>query len=215
LSDGASSFTASTGSTSVDITSWNSDSLTVTPPLDFDGQFDLTITATATEASNGDTSSTVETLTVNVVNDHSEDEVNSIYGTNNDNNLTGTAGDDYISGRGGDDTIFGGSGDDVITGGSGNDTAFGEAGNDTYVMNPFDGSDTFSGGDGGGWIDVIDISAMAANDPTNPWTIEVSGVQVEYDLATGALEFNPDTAGVISFSDGSELTFDGIEKIEW
>jgi hypothetical protein len=215
LSDGASSFTASTGSTSVDITSWNSDSLTVTPPLDFDGQFDLTITATATEASNGDTSSTVETLTVNVVNDHSEDEVNSIYGTNNDNNLTGTAGDDYISGRGGDDTIFGGSGDDVITGGSGNDTAFGETGNDTYVMNPFDGSDTFSGGDGGGWIDVIDISAMAANDPTNPWTIEVSGVQMEYDIAAGALDLNSDSVGVISFSDGSELTFDGIEKIEW
>ncbi|VAW50728.1 T1SS secreted agglutinin (RTX) [hydrothermal vent metagenome] len=215
LTDGANSFTASTNATNVDITSWSNDSLTVTPPLDFDGQFDLTITTTATETSNGDTSSTVEALTVNVVNDYSEDAVNSIYGTNGNNYLSGTDGDDYISGRGGNDTLVGGAGDDVLNGGAGNDSASGGEGNDTYVMNPFDGSDYFSGGDGGGWIDTIDITTMAANDPDNPWTIEVAGVQVEYNLAAGALELNPDTAGVITFNDGSELSFDGVERIEW
>ena len=251
LSDGTNSFTASAGSSSVDITGWNGDSLTVTPPLDFDGQFDLTVTATATESSNGDTSSTVETLTVNVVNDFTEDAVNSIYGTSGNNNITGTSGDDYISGRdgndrlyGGDgddvldggagndrlygdagndaldggtgnDRLYGGDGDDVLKGGAGNDRAYGEGGNDTYVMDLLGGNDSFSGGDGGGWTDVIDVSEMTMIDPDNPWTIEVDGAQVEYDLAAGALEMNPDTAGVITFGDGSELSFDGVERIEW
>ena len=84
---------------------------------------------------------------------------------------------------------------ETINGTEGNDKAAGGEGNDTYVMNPFDGSDYFSGGEGGGWIDTIDISEIAANDPDNPWTLVVDGVQVEYDLAAGALELNPDTAG--------------------
>ncbi len=122
---------------------------------------------------------------------------------------------DEIRGEGGNDNITGAAGDDTISGGAGNDRAYGGEGNDTYVMNPFDGSDYFNGGDGGGWTDAIDVSAMMVIDPDNPWTIEVDGTQVEYDIAANALELNPDTAGVITFGDGSELSFDGVERIEW
>ena len=82
-------------------------------------------------------------------------------------------------------------------------------------MNPFDGSDYFNGGEGGGWTDAIDLSATAGADPDNPWTFEVDGVQLQYELASGALELSPDTSGVITFGDGTELAFDGLEKIEW
>jgi len=38
---------------------------------------------------------------------------------------------------------------------------------------------------------------------------------MEYDLAMGALELTPDSAGSVTFADGSELMFDGVEKITW
>jgi len=40
--------------------------LTITPDQDYNGSFDLTVTATATEAANGDTAQTADTLTVSV-----------------------------------------------------------------------------------------------------------------------------------------------------
>jgi len=141
--------------------------------------------------------------------------VDEIRGEGGNDRITGSLGDDAISGGSGNDNLTGGAGDDVLSGGTGNDTATGGEGNDTYVMNPFDGSDYFAGGEGGGWTDAIDISAVAANDPDNPWTIEVDGLQVEYEIAEGALALDPDTAGVISFGDGSELSFEGVERIEW
>ncbi len=103
----------------------------------------------------------------------------------------------------------------TLSGGDGDDRAWGGEGNDTYVVNPFDGSDYFHGGNGGGWTDAIELSATVASDPDSPWTLEVDGIQVQYELASGALELNPDTSGVITFGDGSELAFDGLEKIEW
>jgi len=75
--------------------------------------------------------------------------------------------------------------------------------------------DTFSGGEGVGWTDAIDVSATLAVDTDSPWTIEVDGVQLEYDLAAGALDLGQDVSGEISFADGSELSFDGLERIEW
>ncbi|PCJ83228.1 MAG: hypothetical protein COA54_15725, partial [Thiotrichaceae bacterium] len=143
------------------------------------------------------------------------EDVEQIRGEGGNDKITGSSADDTISGGSGNDDLSGGAGDDVLIGGSGNDTASGGEGNDTYVMNPFDGSDYFSGGEGGGWIDTIDVSEIAANDPDNPWTLVVDGMQVEYDLAAGALELNPEAAGVVSFNDGSELSFDGVERIEW
>ena len=98
-----------------------------------------------------------------------------------------------------------------------NDLAAGGEGADTYIFGDMDGSDYFQGGQGGGWTDVIQLDAAnnIANDPDNPWTISVNGAEVEFDLADGALALAPDTNGVVTMADGSELTFEGVEQIEW
>ncbi len=142
-----------------------------------------------------------------VANITADDVVNSIE-DDSEIAVSGTDGDDVINAGQGNDTIHGGAGDDVVTGGDGSDT---------YFFNPFDGNDTFHGGDGGAWTDVIHLDATAdpGADPSEPWTITVDGQEVEYDLAAQALALDPDSAGVISLSDGSELIFDGVEKIEW
>ncbi|MGE8501468.1 MAG: retention module-containing protein [Pseudomonas sp.] len=71
LSDGVHSFTATTGATSTDISSWNLGNLSITPPANYNGTFDLKITATATEGANGDHASTSLNLpvTVHAIND--------------------------------------------------------------------------------------------------------------------------------------------------
>ena len=115
--------------------------------------------------------------------------------------------------------LRGNAGDDTLEGGSGNDRVWGGEGDDTYIFHAFDGKDTFHGG--GGWADVIelDTDAYAGTEYSdNPWTIAVNGELIsdeEIIAADGALALNPDTTGVISMADGSELIFDGIEEIRW
>ena len=65
LSDGVHSFTATASNTSVDINGWTLSALTVTPPLNSDADFILTITATSQEGA-GPTASTTAHLTVTV-----------------------------------------------------------------------------------------------------------------------------------------------------
>ncbi|MCK5830891.1 MAG: tandem-95 repeat protein, partial [Methylococcales bacterium] len=142
------------------------------------------------------------------------EEANDIVGTSNSETLKGTDKADHISGEAGDDIINAEAGNDVLNGGSGNDTAFGEEGNDTYEFNPFDGSDTFHGGQGGGWTDTIQLTANP-DEGNNPWTITIDGNKVDYDMQAGVLELQPDTSGVITMADGSELNFDGVETIQW
>ena len=61
--------------------------------------------------------------------------------------------------------------------------------------------------------------SKASADPSapadHPWSIEADGAQVAYDVADGVLELAPDTSGVITFADGSELQFTNVERIEW
>ncbi|WP_281685941.1 retention module-containing protein [Pseudomonas citronellolis] len=66
LSDGTLSFTAGAGKTSVDVTGWDLGKLTITPPQDFNGSFQLQVSATASETSNGDQATSSQTLTVQV-----------------------------------------------------------------------------------------------------------------------------------------------------
>jgi predicted thioesterase len=97
------------------------------------------------------------------------------------------------------------------------DAVYGGDGDDIFAYDPAGDVGYFDGGTGGGWTDVIDLSeALAgAEDPENPWTIMVDGEHVEFDIASHALELNPDTSGVVELADGSELAFHGVEKIEW
>ena len=68
ISDGTNTFTATSGSTTVDVTNWDLDSLTYTASdVSSSGSInELTVTATATEGANGDTASVSETITVTI-----------------------------------------------------------------------------------------------------------------------------------------------------
>ncbi|MCR9152266.1 MAG: hypothetical protein NXH83_19045, partial [Rhodobacteraceae bacterium] len=168
LSDGTHSFTASAGDTAADVTGWNLDALSLTPPEGFAGTMELSVTATSTESDGGATASTTLSMPVTVDGDDPP-EGETIRGDYRDDRLTGTAGgdsidggsgndvidggagDDRIIGLDGNDTIDGGDGDDHIDGGSNHDRIAGGAGDDTIIG--LDGNDTIDGGDGDDTID--------------------------------------------------------------
>ena len=92
LSDGAGhSFTVTASNGEANVTGWNLGSLTVTPPTYYNGQFNLTVTSTSTEALGGSASSTA-TIPVTVV--------PAVYTAS-----VATAGDDTVTGTDGNDII--------------------------------------------------------------------------------------------------------------
>ncbi|MDP6262825.1 MAG: hypothetical protein QGI42_03840 [Rhodospirillales bacterium] len=127
--------------------------------------------------------------------------------------MDGNKGDDTLTGGEGDDTLYGGAGDDTLDGGKGNDEAWGDDGDDLFIFGDGDGSDTFHGG--GGWTDSVqleDVSGGPGGD--SGWTLQVEDGATYTETANG-LEFEGDAAGTIVLEDGSELAFDGFDKIEW
>lgn len=66
LSDGSHSFVATDSLTSVDVSGWSLANLSITPAADYNGDFVLKVTATATETSNGNKASTSLELPVTV-----------------------------------------------------------------------------------------------------------------------------------------------------
>ncbi|MHA6639898.1 Ig-like domain-containing protein, partial [Stutzerimonas frequens] len=105
MSDGTHTFTASAGVSKVDIGQWDLAKLTVTPPAGYSGKFELTVSATATETSNGDNASTVLTLPVTV---HPENALQIGDGANNN-------GDNLINGGNGNDVLLGDTGGTLTT----------------------------------------------------------------------------------------------------
>ena len=86
-----------------------------------------------------------------------------------------------------------------------------------FILNSLDGNDVVHGGTGGGWTDVlqIDVAPSDTGDVDNPWSIEVNGENVEFSMEDGGLDLGTDVSGVISFADGTEVQFDGMEQIQW
>ncbi|WCR45859.1 chitobiase/beta-hexosaminidase C-terminal domain-containing protein [Stutzerimonas stutzeri] len=105
MSDGTHTFTASAGVSKVDIGQWDLAKLTVTPPAGYSGKFELTVSATATETSNGDNASTVLTLPVTV---HPSNALQIGDGANNN-------GDNLINGGNGNDVLLGDTGGTLTT----------------------------------------------------------------------------------------------------
>ncbi|MDK2126900.1 hypothetical protein [Parachitinimonas caeni] len=66
ISDGRRSFTASANNTVADLTGWNLSTLALTPPIQFSGKLELSVVATAIEASNGHRATVSQTLTLQV-----------------------------------------------------------------------------------------------------------------------------------------------------
>jgi hypothetical protein len=94
LTDGSNVFVASIGDTEVNISGWTLTGMTVTPPLDSDTNFQLTVTATATESSNSDTASTVGTIDVAVAGTVDAPSLDLDAGTADDQSLGSATGDE-------------------------------------------------------------------------------------------------------------------------
>ncbi|MBF0444658.1 MAG: hypothetical protein HQL68_03650, partial [Magnetococcales bacterium] len=151
------------------------DGLTVTPALNSDDNFTLTVTATSTEADGGDSATTTGTIDVTVDEHHDDDDHDddhhddnhhdgeTIIGSDKNDKLRGSDSDDVIYGNGGNDKIDGKDGNDIISGGDGNDNIDGDDGNDTIYgddgndnIDGKDGDDTIFGGDGNDHLDGDD-----------------------------------------------------------
>ena len=125
-------------------------------------------------------------------------------------------GDDTVFGSDGDDYIRGNKGDDELSGGAGDDTLQGDQGHDTFIMMEGGGSDVVTGGNGGGWTDAIQLTnSDGSSSPEAGWTLMIEGEEVAVDVADGFLDIGADRQGSITFDDGTEVAFDGIERIEW
>lgn len=141
-----------------------------------------------------------------------------IQGGSGNDNIDGGAGADFISGGSGNDQIDGGAGDDIIYAGGGQNTVNGQDGSDIYVAMEGDGGKTnFSGGSGDGWTDVIVVTNDSGGaSPDDSWTIAIEGgVTIEIDSDMGAVDLGEDVSGTLTLSDGTEIDFSELERIEW
>jgi environmental stress-induced protein Ves len=116
----------------------------------------------------------------------------------------------------GADTLYGGAGDDTLIGGAGDDILRGEAGSDVAYFGVGSGRDDFDGGAGGGWTDTVIIQNAGMGPGQGGWTVVLdNGTELTSTLASGTLELGQDVSGTIVMADGSEMTFDNLERITW
>ncbi|MGA3682251.1 retention module-containing protein [Pseudomonas graminis] len=69
------------------LTGWNLSTLTITPPKDFNGSFNLQVSSTSTESANNDSATTVKSLTVNVASVNDAPVVNTATGNGSEDTL--------------------------------------------------------------------------------------------------------------------------------
>ncbi|MEX2450074.1 MAG: cadherin-like domain-containing protein, partial [Rhodospirillales bacterium] len=124
--------------------------LTLTPPQNFAGDMNLSVTSTATEDDSGDTETTGPVVfTVSV-----SEQGDVIVGTPQNDVLIGGAGDDTINALSGNDTIHAGEGNNVVDAGAGNDTVTAGSGDD--IIDGGSGNDTIHAGEGDNVVDAGD-----------------------------------------------------------
>ncbi|MBG53991.1 MAG: hypothetical protein CML99_16490 [Rhodobiaceae bacterium] len=135
-------------------------------------------------------------------------------GTGNDV-LNGGSGGDVLVGGAGNDILNGGNGDDILFGGAGDDTLKGDDGSDLFIFQTGnDDHDTIIGGSGGGWTDTIQLQANGGGYLDMDWTLSLDSGSIDTS-GLGSYDLTDDASGTITFADGSEITFEGIERIEW
>ena len=143
-----------------------------------------------------------------------------IQGGTGDDTLHGDAGDDNIQGGFGDDSLYGGDGDDSLNGGVGNDIIEGGDGDDTIAG--FDGEDTITGGAGadalyGGLNSDVFFGGNGGDvvkggedpDESDYDVLDLTGSNVDF------ITYDPNDPekGVVTFLDGSTMTFSEIENV--
>ncbi|MEQ9142836.1 MAG: hypothetical protein RLO08_00620, partial [Parvibaculaceae bacterium] len=138
-----------------------------------------------------------------------------LYGGSGNDKLEGKDGDDILVGGLGDDYMKGGKGDDILFGGAGDDTLKGEDGSDLFIFQTGNGdTDTVYGGSGSSWTDTIQLQGSDGGYLETDWTLTLDHGAIEAS-DIGSYDLSEDAAGTITFADGSEISFDGIERIEW
>jgi Ca2+-binding RTX toxin-like protein len=140
--------------------------------------------------------------------------IEGITGSNYDDVLTGDSGDNTLAGGMGDDTISGGAGDDTLTGDAGSDLLVGGAGDDVFLFGAGDDDDTVQGGLAGGWTDTIMLDGVTGDYLTGDWTLTLTSGSIE-GVTSDALNLSQDAEGTIIIADGSTVSFEGIEQIQW
>ncbi|MGB4072523.1 cadherin-like domain-containing protein, partial [Pseudomonas sp.] len=116
------------------------------PRAGYTGTLNLTLSGTATETTNGHTTSSSQSFSITI--SDTTDTLTS--GSASNETLTGTSGNDLIRGYNGNDTLNGGDGNDLIYGGAGNDTLNGGIGND-HLYGGVD-NDTLNGDAGNDYL---------------------------------------------------------------
>ncbi|MBO6521931.1 MAG: tandem-95 repeat protein [Rhodospirillales bacterium] len=136
-----------------------------------------------------------------------------IDGGDGDDYINGEYGDDTLYGGAGDDTLVGGDGNDIMEGGAGNDEAYGGSGDDLFIFGAGDGADYFDGGNG--WSDTIQLDGVDGGPGGDSgWTMQLDD-GATYTETEDGIVFDSEASGKIELADGSELTFEGVEKLEW
>ncbi|CAM3485552.1 beta strand repeat-containing protein [Thalassospira profundimaris] len=139
----------------------------------------------------------------------------SLDGGDGNDRLLGGAGSDMLLGGAGNDILLGGEGDDTLIGGIGDDSLYGGGGSDLFIFNMGDGKDHVDGGANGWTTDTIELhGAGGSNIDSSDWTLVLDEGEITKSKGH-SLELSTDSSGTIVFSDGSELTFSNVERIEW
>ncbi len=140
-----------------------------------------------------------------------------LHGGDGDDTLKGESGDDVLFGGGGADDMQGGEGDDTLVGGTGADTMQGGDGHDLFLVGEGLGDDSvFGGGGGSTWTDVIQLEASDGDlgEFGVDWTVtlDTGGIAATSD---DAIELTEGSDGVISLADGTQITFQDIDRIQF
>ena len=207
--------------------------LQVTPAPNSGADFQLTVSATSTEASGGDSETVTGTIDVVVAADadapdlSAPDVITIGDPSAGDETITGTSGDDTLIGGGGDDTISGLQGDDVIYGDDPDDSGATVDGDGNLVapldiassLNDLDGSETLS-------IAITGVPADATlnhgtfDTATGIWTLdEADLVDLEITVPPGSEDFqlavdatatdtDPDTGAIDTETTSTTITVD-------
>jgi Ca2+-binding RTX toxin-like protein len=138
-------------------------------------------------------------------------------GGDGNDTMQGGNGADTMLGDAGNDVMNGGSGDDVLFGGDGNDVMWGEDGSDLFMFGSDSGMDIAHGGQGGGWIDSIQLSGAGGEGSPgifgSDWTLTLtSGHIVSQD--DHSITLSDDADGFITFDQHNQLSFTDMERIE-
>ncbi|WP_325436430.1 retention module-containing protein [Pseudomonas nitroreducens] len=186
LSDGKNSFTADATHSSVDLKGWNLDTLTLTPPADFNGTIKLEVSATATESSNNDAATRTVDLNVTVypVND-APTSANQNQSTAEDTPLTGKIVASDVDGDTLSYAVKAGA-----TPAHGSVTVNAATGDYTYTpAKDYNGPDSFtvrvSDGKGGFVDSVVNVNVTPVNDA--PTTADQSKTTAEDTALTGKI----------------------------